>query len=52
MENNFAVDQTEPEGLSYEISDDVLEIAAAARTDGGNNITMYFCTALYFCPRA
>jgi hypothetical protein len=52
MENNFAVDQTEPEGLSYEISDDVLEIAAAARTNGGNNITMYFCTALYFCPGA
>jgi hypothetical protein len=52
MKNNFAVDQTEPEVLSYEVSDDVLEIAAAARTDGGNNITMYFCTALYFCPRA
>jgi hypothetical protein len=36
--------------LNYDISDEALETAAAIEPDKPSNITMYFCTALYFCP--
>jgi hypothetical protein len=49
MENNC--DQTEFVAFGFEISDEALEIAAANRADkAAANITMYYCTALYFCP--
>ena len=36
--------------LNYDISDEALETSAAIEPDKPSNITMYFCTALYFCP--
>lgn len=49
MENNC--DQTELVAFGFEISDEALEIAAASSADKAlANITMYYCTALYFCP--
>jgi hypothetical protein len=49
MENNC--DQTEFVAFWSSISDEALEIAAANRADkAAANITMYYCTALYFCP--
>jgi hypothetical protein len=49
MENNC--DQTEFVAFGFEISDEALEIAAANSADKASaNITMYYCTALYFCP--
>ena len=49
MENNCAIDQTELENLSYEFSDEALEIAAAGGEKVAGNITLYhyYCTALY-----
>jgi hypothetical protein len=49
MENNC--DQTEFGAFGSEISDEALEIAATNSADKAwANITMYYCTALYFCP--
>jgi hypothetical protein len=49
MENNC--DQTEFGAFGSDISDEALEIAAANSADKASaNITMYYCTALYFCP--
>ena len=52
MENNCAIDQTERKDLSYEFSDEALEIAAVTGGEKVGNITLYYyyCTALYFCP--
>ena len=50
MENNRAIDQTKLENLSYEFSDEALEIAARGGKKVAGNITLYYCTALYFCP--
>jgi len=37
--------------LCYEFSDKALEIEAAnGREKRTGNITLYYCTALYFCP--
>jgi hypothetical protein len=47
MENNC--DQAELAPFDYEISDESLEIAAASDADK-SNITLWYCTALYFCP--
>jgi hypothetical protein len=49
MENNRAINQTEIESLYYEFPDETLEIAAADGEKAGR-ITLYICTALYFCP--
>jgi len=46
MENNC--DQAELAPFDYEISDESLEIAAASGADK-SNITLWYCTALYFC---
>jgi hypothetical protein len=49
MENNC--DHTDFGAFGSEISDEALEIAAANSADKAwANITMYYCTALYFCP--
>jgi hypothetical protein len=50
MENNCAIDQAELEKLSYEFPDDALEISAIAGGERTDKITLYYCTALYFCP--
>jgi hypothetical protein len=50
MENNSPLDRDELQMLTEQFSDDALEIAAAARSDEVDRITLYFCTALYFCP--
>ena len=51
MQNNCAIDQTEIENLSYEFSDEALEIAAGGEKVAGNiTLYYYYCTALYFCP--
>ena len=48
MKNNCAIDQTELETLSGEFADEALEIAALAGGENVGNITLYYCTALYF----
>ena len=50
MENNCAIDRTELERLSYEFSDDALEIAAVAAGEKVGNITLSYCTGLNLCP--
>jgi hypothetical protein len=47
---NENVEQNIQEPLIYEISDEMLEIAA--HTDDGNlgKFTQWLCTAVYFCP--
>ena len=50
MKNSCAIDQRELEMLSYELADEALEIAAIADGKQVGNITLYYCTALYFCP--
>jgi hypothetical protein len=41
-------DQTEEMILAYEVSDEALETAAGNAIAG--HLTLYYCTALYFCP--
>jgi hypothetical protein len=50
--NELDVEQNKQEPLIYEISDEMLEIAAC--TDDGTlgNFTQWLCTAVYFCPGA
>lgn len=43
-----AIEQTETETLSYEVSDESLE--AAAGTGNSGAYTMGFCTGLSACP--
>jgi len=52
MENNCTIDQTERKDLSYEFSDEALEIAATGGEKVARNITLYYnyCTAVFFCP--
>jgi hypothetical protein len=50
MENNSALDRTELEMLSEQFPDQALENAATTRADEADKITLYYCTALYFCP--
>lgn len=49
MENNCALDWIELEILSEQFPDEALERVAVARADT-DKITLYYCTALYFCP--
>ena len=48
--NEMTIEQNKEEPLIQEISDAMLEIAAA--TDDGRlgNFTQWACTAVYFCP--
>jgi len=50
MKNNYAIDQAELEMLSDEFADETLEVAAVAGCEKVGKITLYYCTALYFCP--
>ena len=36
--------------LSYRVSDEALEIAAASVTNGAGSLTISFCTGLDTCP--
>jgi hypothetical protein len=47
MDQTFS-DQNEEGFPIYEISDEELE--ACIGIDKGNSITLWVCTALYFCP--
>jgi hypothetical protein len=44
----IGLDQTEEETLTYEVSDEALEIAGSEKA--GNYITLGFCTGLVGCP--
>jgi hypothetical protein len=48
--NEMTLDQNEEEPLTYEVSDEVLEVAGCAETAKANTFTQWICTALYFCP--
>lgn len=49
--NNMTIelDQNEEDVLIYEISDELLE-TAYIRNETAGNITLWVCTALYYCP--
>ena len=46
--NEMTLDQNEEELLNYEVSDEVLEVAAC--TEKANTFTQWVCTSVYFCP--
>ena len=46
--NEMIIDQTEDEILNYEVSDELLETAAATAKAGA--YTLGFCTGLSACP--
>jgi hypothetical protein len=46
--NEITLDQNDEELLTYEVSDEVLEVAAG--TEKANTFTQWVCTAVYFCP--
>jgi hypothetical protein len=48
--NEMTLDQNEEELFTYEVSDEVLEVAGCAETAKANTFTQWICTALYFCP--
>jgi len=48
--NKMTLDQNDEEALTYEVSDDVLEVAACTEREKGNTFTQWICTAMYFCP--
>ena len=43
-------DRNEEDLLTYEISDDALEVMGGAPTERAGNYTLYFCTQLDLCP--
>lgn len=47
--SEITTDQTE-EILTYELSDEALEIAAGTGSEIAGRYTLYFCTALDLCP--
>lgn len=50
--NEMIYDQNKEEPLTYEIPDEVLEIAACTNCETLGNFTQWICTAVYFCPGA
>ena len=44
------LDQIEEQLLSYEVSDEALEIAAETGKDKAGNFTISFCSGLATCP--
>ena len=48
--NEMTLDQNEEELFTYEVSDEVLEVAGRAEREKANTFTQWICTALYFCP--
>ena len=45
----FGLDQEE-EILTYQVSDEALEISAGTGNGKAGHYTLYFCTALDLCP--
>jgi hypothetical protein len=48
--NEMTVEQSNEAPLIYEISDEMLEIAACTNGEKVGNFTQWMCTALYYCP--
>jgi hypothetical protein len=48
--NEARLDQNREELLTYEISDEMLELAGGAEMQNANTFTQWICTAMYFCP--
>jgi hypothetical protein len=46
--DEITLDQNDEELPTYEVSDEVLEVAAG--TEKANTLTQWVCTAAYFCP--
>ena len=46
----IGADQTEEDTLTYEVSDEALEIAGNAGSEKAENYTLGFCTGLVGCP--
>jgi hypothetical protein len=47
---NKMTDQNEEEPLTYEVSDEALEVATCTGKEKANTFTQWICTAIYFCP--
>ena len=51
MNNNIIrLDQNEEEALTYEVSDEALEIAAGTGKEKAGNYTLGACSGLSVCP--
>ena len=49
--NEMTLDHIDHEFLTYEVSDEALEVAAACLERGkANTFTQWLCTAVFFCP--
>lgn len=48
--NDTTIDQIEEEILSYEVSDEALEVAAGSVKDKAGSFTLAFCSGLDTCP--
>ena len=46
------LDQTEEAIIACEVSDAALETAAGTGRKDAGSFTLFFCTALYYCPGA
>jgi hypothetical protein len=49
-EANIGLDPNEEEILTYEVSDEALEVAACAGPENGGALTIAFCTGGVECP--
>jgi hypothetical protein len=45
--NEITLDQNDEELLTYEVSDEALEVACEEKA---NTFTQWVCTSVYFCP--
>ena len=50
--NEAIVEHNKEESFIYEISDEMLEVAACTNGENVSNFTQWICTAVYFCPGA
>jgi len=50
MNDTTRLEQTEEQILTYEVSDEALEIAAETGKDRVGNFTLSFCSGLSTCP--
>jgi hypothetical protein len=48
--NKMTLDQIDEEPLTYEVSDEALELATCTEREKANAFTQWICTAIYFCP--
>jgi hypothetical protein len=48
--NKMTLDQNDEEPLTYEVSDEALELATCTEREKANTFTQWICTAIYFCP--